>query len=87
MEKVSICIKTIKNYLSIAVTICQLVKVKQGLVDTFLQLEGYLHGVKSCSPLITVRFLKTNSMFYYIQSFIEKWKNLFKDSQFSPFMK
>lgn len=72
MEKMSICIKTIKNYLSIAVTICQLVKVKQGLVDTLLQLEGYLHGVKSCSPLITVRFLKTNSMFYYIQSFIEK---------------
>lgn len=74
MEKMSICIKTIKNYLSIAVTVCQLVKVKQGLVDTFLQLEGYLHGVKSCSPLITVRFLQTNSMFHYIQSFIKKWK-------------
>lgn len=72
------------NYLGIAVTVCDLVKVKQGLVDALLQLEGYLHGIKTCSPLITVRFLQTTSTFHYIQSFIEE--TLEKFSSFSTNM-
>ena len=43
-------------------TVCYLVKVKQGLVDGLLQLERYLHGIKACPPLIAVRLLQRSRL-------------------------
>ena len=43
-------------------TVCYLVKVKQGLVDGLLQLERHLHGIKACPPLIAVRLLQRSRL-------------------------
>ena len=39
-----------------------LVQVQQGLVDALLQAKGYLHGVQTRPPFVTVRLLYKQDM-------------------------
>ena len=55
-------IQLVMTNLSILVTVCYFVKVKQGLVDGLLQLESHLHGIKACPPLIAVRLLQRSRL-------------------------
>ena len=44
-------------YLEVAVGVCDLVQIQECLVDSLLELESGLHGLKSGSPLVLSRLL------------------------------
>ena len=45
------------TYLKIAMLVCDLVEIQQGLVDRLLKLQGRLHGVLTTSPAVVGRLL------------------------------
>ena len=45
------------SYVEVAVIVCDLVQIQQGLVDGLLQLESGLHGLKASAPLVLGRLL------------------------------